>query len=199
MMGNGVPDWKATLIPEEIEEEILAAQEAAAVEIAYERPPNGVFFTCHPTLHREIFFFDRTIGGTDEHCLVMSPDVLLMHKTRCKRRHCFLYAKEDGSLGVWAVSTLQSVAYCRTGLAAATAALDGWVSIHSDQTHKKYRLHRPTPEKLAELKEPRWPSHFEDVAQAIMHALDDPERFITGPEHPAVAGYGTEIQVQLEG
>jgi hypothetical protein len=197
-MDNGMPDWRTTLISNEVAAEVLAEQEAASTEIAYERPGNGVFFRSHSTLHRPVFFLDRTVAGSPEHCLVMSEDVLKAHKTRCKQRHCFLYCKEDGGLGVWATSTLQNVAYCKTGIAAATAAIDGWVSIHSDNSKKKYRIHRPTPDKLDELKDPRWPTHFEDVAQAIMQALDDPERFVTGLEHPVVAGFGPEIQVELE-
>jgi hypothetical protein len=94
---------------------------------------------------------------------------------------------------------LQNVAYCKTGIAAATAALDTWVSIHSDSAAKRYRIHRPSEHKLSELSDPKWPAHFEDVAQAIMQAFDDPERFITGPDHPVVAGFGQEIQVELEG
>jgi len=196
-VNNGAPDWRQTLISNELAEEVLAEQEAAGLDIAYGRPGNGVFFRCHPTLHREIFFLDRKVAGSDEHCLVMSPAVLRQHKTRCKHRHCFLYMKEDGGLGVWAISTLQNVAYCKTGIAAATAAIDGWISIHSDSAAKRYRIHRPSELKSKELSDPKWPTHFEDVAQVIMQALDDPERFITGPEHPVVSGFGQEIQVEM--
>lgn len=197
-MDNGTALWKATIISDDFREEILAEQEAVSTEIAYGRPGNGVFFRCHPTIHRPIFFLDRVIAGTEEHCLVMSEEVLRQHKTRCKHRHCFLYIREDGGLGVWPISTLPNVAWCKTGLAAANAAIDGWTSIHSDTVAKKYRITRPTKHKLAELNEPVWPSHIEDVAQAIMQAWDDPERYITGLDHPAVAGFGREIQVALE-
>ncbi len=192
-------DWRKTLISEEVTEEALAAQEAASTGVSYGRPGNGVNFRGHPELHRPIFFLDRVVGGTEEHCLVMSEEVLRQHKTRCKLRHCFLYCTESGALGVWAISTIKSVAYCTTGMAAAMAAIDGWVSIHSDAASKRYRIHRPTDKALAELKDPVWPTHFEDVSQAIMQAFEhDPERFITGLDHPAVAGFGQEIHVELK-
>jgi hypothetical protein len=195
---NGVPDWRTTLISNELADEVLAEQEAAAVEIAYERPKNGIFFRCHPTIHRPVFFIDRAIGGNVEHCLVMSEDVIRAHKTRCKLRHCYLYAREDGGLGVWAVS-LHPTPWSKTALAAATASLDGWISVHSDMAAGKYRIHRPTDAKLDELNDPKWPTQLEDVAQAIMRAWDDPERYVTSLEHPAVAGFGQEIRVELEG